>query len=312
VNLESALRNIYGFGSAKALIDQGVHVPVPMPFVLLALSRSYSVCFCVLLVFSLRFLCVFFCFVGSMSTTTQLLLWSREWGDSKDPAEFLRRLATGAGRAVKYNHAVNSAASNFFSPLGLPKKCLGKLFSGGRCLICRCVLQRDMQAAHVYRNGKGDRKPPVCEVPDRFKEDELVYLCSACHFAYDRAKGGNIRRQFSRKAILARGCHPAMAHRAAPVLPSHLGNPKLVTCTDDDLLAKLSGQKWDVIFFAPGACRYNAAKQPIPEARAASKGWGLDQYRQLVREQQGKETKMVETVDERQIIPLLRDALEEL
>ena len=119
-------------------------------------------------------------------------------------------------------------------------------------------------------------------------------------------------RQFSRKAILSRGCHPAMAHRAAPVLPSHLGNPKLVTCTDDDLLAKLSGQKWDVIYFAPGACRYNAAKQPIPEARAASKGWGLDQYRQLVREQQGKETKMVETVDERQIIPLLRDALEEL
>ena len=117
----------------------------------------------------------------------------------------------------------------------------------------------------------------------------------------------------SGKAILARGCDPVMAHRAAQMLPPHLGNPKLVTCTDDDdFLAKLSERKWDVVFFAPGACRYNAAKQPIPGARAATKGWGLDQYRQLVREQQGEDIKIVEAVDERQIIPLLRRALEEL
>ena len=128
-----------------------------------------------------------------------MLVWSREWGDSQAPAEFLQRLVTEAGSAVKYNHAVNNAASIFFAPLGLPKKCLGKLFSGGRCLICRCVLQRDMQAAHVYRNGKGDRKPPVEEVPDRFEKDELVYLCSACHFAYDGAKGGNIRYEDGRE-----------------------------------------------------------------------------------------------------------------
>eukprot|EP00943_MAST-04B_sp_MAST-4B-sp1_P009136 g9136.t1 len=115
----------------------------------------------------------------------------------------------------------------------------------------------------------------------------------------------------SGKSILARGCDPVMAERAGEMLPPQLGNPKFITCTnDDDFLEKISNQKWNIVMFAPGACRYNAAKQPIPGGRAATKGWNLDQYKQLVREHQGKNVQIVETVDERQIIPLLRQALE--
>ena len=114
----------------------------------------------------------------------------------------------------------------------------------------------------------------------------------------------------SGKSILVRGCDPVMAKKAGKMVPPQLGNPKFVACTnDDDFLEKISSQKWDVVFFAPGACRYNAAKQPIPGGRAATKGWGLDQYKQLVRERQGEDVQIVETVDERQIIPLLRLAL---
>ena len=123
---------------------------------------------------------------------------------------------------------------------------------------------------------------------------------------------GNGAVDNSGKSILARGCDPVMAQRASQMVPPQLGNPNFVACTnDDDFLEKLSAQKWNVVFFAPGACRYNAAKRPIPGGRAATKGWGLDQYRQLVRERQGKGVKIVETADERQIIPFLRKALEE-
>ena len=123
---------------------------------------------------------------------------------------------------------------------------------------------------------------------------------------------GNGVEDNSGKSILARGCDPVMAQRAGQMVTPQLGNPKFVACTDDDdFLAKVSNQKWDIVFFAPGACRYSAAKQPIPGGRAATKGWGLAQYKQLIREHQGENIKIVETVDEREIIPLLRAALEE-
>ena len=117
----------------------------------------------------------------------------------------------------------------------------------------------------------------------------------------------------SGKAILARGCDPVMAQRAGQMVPKRIGNPYFVACTNDnEFLKKLSERKWDIVFFAPGACRYNAAKQPIPgQIKETTHGWGLDQYKKHIRESQGEGVRIVETTDERQIIPLLRKALED-
>jgi hypothetical protein len=115
---------------------------------------------------------------------------------------------------------------------------------------------------------------------------------------------------FSAKTILARGCDPQMARRASKVMPALLGGVCFVSCTDDDdFVAKLGERPWSVVFFAPGACRYNAARMPIPGGRAHTRGWGLTEYRALVRQYQGDQIPIVETTDEREIVPLLRQAL---
>jgi hypothetical protein len=115
---------------------------------------------------------------------------------------------------------------------------------------------------------------------------------------------------FSAKTILARGCDPQMALRASKIMPALLGGVQLVTCTDDDdFVAKLRERAWSVVFFAPGACRYNAARMPIPGGRAHTRGWGLAEYRALVRQYQGDQIPIVETTDEREIVPRLRQAL---
>jgi len=79
---------------------------------------------------------------------------------------------------------------------------------------------------------------------------------------------------------------------------------------DDDFITELQRKKWSVILFAPGACRYDAVKLPIPGSRLQTTGWGLAEYRNLVRKHQGEDINIVETTDERQIVPLLRKALE--
>jgi hypothetical protein len=115
---------------------------------------------------------------------------------------------------------------------------------------------------------------------------------------------------FSAKSILARGCDPQMALRASKMMPSLLGGVELVSCTDDeDFIAKLQARTWSVVFFAPGACRYNAANRPIPGASSHTSGWGLAEYRVLVRRHQGEDIQIVETTKEREIIPLLKRAL---
>ena len=114
----------------------------------------------------------------------------------------------------------------------------------------------------------------------------------------------------SNKSILARGCDPEMGRRAIELLPPILGNPEMVSVTnDDDFITELRRKKWSVIHFAPGACRYDAAKSPIPGSSSLTKGWGLEEYRTLVQKYQGDKIKIVETADERQIVPLLRKAL---
>lgn len=114
----------------------------------------------------------------------------------------------------------------------------------------------------------------------------------------------------SNKSILIRGCDPEMGRRAIELLTPVLGNPEMVSVTnDDDFITELQKKKWSVIHFAPGACRCDSTKSPIPGSRTQTKGWGLTEYRTLVKKHQGQDIKIVETAYERQIVPLLRKAL---
>ena len=89
----------------------------------------------------------------------------------------------------------------------------------------------------------------------------------------------------SKKAVIVRGCDPQMAERAGTMLPPMLGNAQIRGVTDDDTFFDLLQQQaFDVVFFAPGACRFSAARQPIPGGNAASAGWGLAEYKAKVRE----------------------------
>jgi len=98
------------------------------------------------------------------------------------------------------------------------------------------------------------------------------------------------------------------ASRAVPPL---IGNPEYVLTTDDaEFMEKLLSRQWSVVFFAPGACRFSAASQPIPGGNTYTQGWTLEQYRELVWKHQGDEVQIVETTDERATVALLREALE--
>ena len=117
----------------------------------------------------------------------------------------------------------------------------------------------------------------------------------------------------SNKSILVRGCDPEMGRRAIELLSPILGNPEMLSViNDDDFIIELKRKKWTVIHFAPGACRYDATKSPIPGNRSLTQDWGLAEYRNLVRKYQGEDIKIVETTDENQIIPLLRKALKSI
>lgn len=113
------------------------------------------------------------------------------------------------------------------------------------------------------------------------------------------------------KTVLIRGCDQAMNQRASEMLTPMLNGANIVACsTDDELFKHLSsGHKFDAVFFAPGACRYNAARAPIPGGNAKTKGWSLEEYRAAVREHFGADVPIVETTEEREIVSLLRKAL---
>lgn len=90
-----------------------------------------------------------------------------------------------------------------------------------------------------------------------------------------------------------------------------MGNPEYVpTTNDEDFIEKLQSRSWSVVFFAPGACRFSAATQPIPGGIADTQGWTLDQYRELVRKHQGDKVQIVETISEGETVGLLKRALE--
>tara|TARA_R110001606_G_scaffold27353_2_gene87465 strand:- start:334 stop:750 length:417 start_codon:yes stop_codon:yes gene_type:complete len=114
----------------------------------------------------------------------------------------------------------------------------------------------------------------------------------------------------SNKSILIRGCDPEMGRRAIKLLTPVLGNPEMVATTnDDEFITELLKKKWSVIHFAPGACRYDSTQSPIPGSLPQTKGWGLTEYKTLVKKYQGQDIKIVETTYESQIAPLLTKAL---
>lgn len=115
----------------------------------------------------------------------------------------------------------------------------------------------------------------------------------------------------SKKSILGRGCDPIASLEFSKTIPSLIGNPEYVATTDDaDFIEKLKSRNWSVVFFAPGACRFSAAKRNIPGSNSETRGWTLEQYRELIQELQGNTIQIVETQDERETVGLLKNALE--
>jgi hypothetical protein len=115
----------------------------------------------------------------------------------------------------------------------------------------------------------------------------------------------------SRKSVLARGCDPFASLEASRAIPPLIGNPEYVpTTNDEEFVEKLQSRSWSVVFFAPGACRFSAASQPIPGGNSQTQGWTLEQYRELVRKHQGNQIQIVETPEERETVSLLKEALD--
>ena len=115
----------------------------------------------------------------------------------------------------------------------------------------------------------------------------------------------------SNKNILARGCDPALSLQASKAIPPHIGNPTYIPTTNDvDFIEKLKSQQWSVIYFAPGACRFSAAKQQIPGGNSETKNWTLEEYKVLIYKLQGEDVQIVETPHESESIGLLKVALE--
>ena len=64
-----------------------------------------------------------------------------------------------------------------------------------------------------------------------------------------------------------------------------------------------------MVFFAPGACRLNAVNQPIPGNNKQTQGWSLEKYKTLIRQTQGPNIQIVETLSEQDTVKHLKAAL---
>ena len=114
----------------------------------------------------------------------------------------------------------------------------------------------------------------------------------------------------SNKSVLARGCDPVLSIEFSKIAPSLLGNASYIPTTNDvDFVEKLISKKWSVVYFAPGACRFSAAKQQIPGGNMNTAGWTLEEYKELIYKLQGEDIKIVETPYEDQSIELLNETL---
>ncbi|MGI9552372.1 MAG: hypothetical protein ACR2MT_14320 [Aurantibacter sp.] len=114
----------------------------------------------------------------------------------------------------------------------------------------------------------------------------------------------------SKKSILARGCDPVLSLQFSKAVPKLIGNAEYVPTTNDaDFVEKLKSRKWSVIYFAPGACRYSAAKHQIPGGNFDTQGWTLKEYKELIRKLQGKDIQIAESLYEHGAIELLNKTL---
>ena len=114
----------------------------------------------------------------------------------------------------------------------------------------------------------------------------------------------------SKKRILARGCDPHLSLAFSKKIPPYIGNPEYVpTTNDEDFFHKLNTEKWSVVYFAPGACRYSAAKKRIPGTNQETKTWTLDEYKKLALKLQGEDIQFAESIYEEDSIEKLKEAL---
>lgn len=114
----------------------------------------------------------------------------------------------------------------------------------------------------------------------------------------------------SNKSILARGCDPTLSFQFSKVVPPLIGDATYIpTISDTDFVEKLKSQKWSVIYFAPGACRFSAANRQIPGGNNETKGWTLREYTELILKLQGDDIQIVESIYEQGAIELLNEAL---
>ena len=118
-------------------------------------------------------------------------------------------------------------------------------------------------------------------------------------------------KDHSNKSILARGCDPQLSLQFSKMVPPLIGNAVYEPTTDDaEFIEQLKTKKWSVVFFAPGACRWSAAKKAIPGGNFDTEGWSLEQYKELVYKLQGNDVQIVETPYEQEVIPHLQKSLE--
>jgi hypothetical protein len=121
--------------------------------------------------------------------------------------------------------------------------------------------------------------------------------------------GGAVAGSADGKVMLIRGCDPVMAAKSASFLQPLLGGCAVVaTSNDDDWFRELNARKYDVVLFAPGACRWSHAKKPIPGGNSGTRGWSLTEYHAAVREVDSS-VPIVGSTEESEMIPLLRKAL---
>jgi hypothetical protein len=114
----------------------------------------------------------------------------------------------------------------------------------------------------------------------------------------------------SKKRVLARGCDPVLSEQFASVAPALTGGAEYVpTWNDADFIEKLQSEKWSVVYFAPGACRYSAAQQPIPGGNMITEGWSLENYITLAKELQGQDLEIAESPFESNSLDALKAAL---
>jgi len=115
----------------------------------------------------------------------------------------------------------------------------------------------------------------------------------------------------SNKTVLARGCDPELSLKFAKVVPPLIGNAVYVPTTNDqDFVKQLKMKQWSVIYFAPGACRYDAARISFPGGNSETAGWTLEDYKTLIYKCQGDSIQIVETTKESESVEMLTKALE--